>query len=284
MAIAPADIEANVHNIHTPIEELLVMQTNFSSRNNSTNYGRQANLGGYRGGNRQNNNTSGKKYADGTKRPVRVDSKTWRKIKQDDRQHWDNISDHGKANFLLFGAEHPNTVKKLFDSQEYTVNNHAVEFADIALEDIPEEDKGGTLKYLLMTPPKRRSHSPLAQPFHQERTPPCTLAPGPSNSMTVPPIGRSTSKQDSGPIDINMILSHAPSKQPKGAPRHVNYHDFDPDGRSEQTVYEINVMNFDLVLESEEPDATIVPAASTTPATQGHHLNLLLRRHHHLRG
>ena len=54
LATTPDDIEANIHNIHTPIEELLVMQTNFSSRSGGSNYGRQANLGGYRGGNTQN--------------------------------------------------------------------------------------------------------------------------------------------------------------------------------------------------------------------------------------
>ena len=139
----------------------------------------------------------------------------------------------GKANFLLFGAEHPNTVKKLFDSQAYAVNNHAIEFADIAPEDIPEEDKGGALEVST----------------HDTSQKAVTFAPGTAvpprkdasihvGDRTVQLHNRATNdrgnpKQGSGPIDINMILSHAPNKQPKGAPRHVNYHNFDPDGRSE---------------------------------------------------
>ena len=128
--------------------------------------------------------------------------------------------------FLRFGAEHPNTVKKLFDSQAYDVNNHDIEFANIAPEDVPQEDKGGALEVST----------------HDTSQKKVTFAPG----TAVPPrkdasvhVGdrtvqlhdratndRSNHKQGSAPIDINMILSHAPNKQQKGAPRHVNYHNF----------------------------------------------------------
>ena len=43
---------------------------------------------------------------------------------------------------------------------------------------------------------------------------------------------------------------------------------FDPDGRSEQTIYEINVMDFNLVPESKEPDIPAVPTAPAAPTSQ----------------
>ena len=174
----------------------------------------------------------------------------------------------GKANFLLFGAEHPKTVKKLFDSQAYAVNNHAVEFADIAPEDVPQDDKGGALEVSTHdTSQKLVTFAPGTA------VPPRKDASVHVGDRTVQLHDRTTSdrgnpKHSLGPIDINMILSHAPTKQQKGAPRHVNYHDFDPERRSEQTIYEINVMDFNLVPEDEKPDATSFPPAPAAPTGQ----------------
>ena len=70
-----------------------------------------------------------------------------------------------------------------------------------------------------------------------------------------------------------------PTKQQKGAPHHVNYHDFDPDRRSEQMIYEINVMDFDLVPENEEPD---VRRHHTSTRCTHEPRSPTSYRHHHL--
>ena len=126
----PSPYEVEVHDVDTPIEDIMVMQNDQIRRNNNTNYTPR--------------DTS-------QPRKVRVDFSTWSKLNTKDQTKWDKVSESGKGILLAYAAKNPDKYLQAAElpnvhkaammrvSQNakgnHSINNHELLFEDDAPQD-----------------------------------------------------------------------------------------------------------------------------------------------------
>jgi len=209
----PSPYEVEVHDMDTPIEDIMVMQNEQLRRNNNTN-----------------NSSRGTSQP----RKVRVDFSTWNKLTTKDQTKWDEVSESGKGILLAYAAKNPDkylqaaelpnvhkaAMIRISDKAKgnRSINNHELLFEDDAPQDNLKIDV--------------KTHEQDLISFEE---------PIPSKNKTAPNLlemaTKKSSKQDwsISNVDINHVLSAS-----KTAPRQVTLHE-QCVPQSEYTPYEVNV-------------------------------------------
>ena len=203
------ELEAHIHDADTPIEDLIVMQTESAARNQ----GFQTRRSG--------TSSSGP-------RPVRMNKETWYSLTSSDQSTWDKISDDGKKKILEYAAKRytNSTQGNRAAPSRQVVNSHEISFDDdevagqveVSTHQVQQQSTEGS-KSSLSAPPKDQTAMTVSQNGKSQRQP----AQRQVDLLSVPnPPTRKVKNPHANGIDINHVMSSS-SKAPREISTHEGY-------------------------------------------------------------